>query len=90
MLKIKKITMKNFMSFGNVPQEVDFDNSNMTLILGENRDITNINHSNNSKNGIGKCLSLNTTVKVKNTKTGEIYDITVGDLYELKKKKDIL
>jgi hypothetical protein len=36
----------------------------------------------------GKCFSLNTMVKVRNKITGEILEITVGELYEKIKKKD--
>lgn len=35
----------------------------------------------------GKCVSINTIVKLKNKKTGEILEMTIGDLYELEAKK---
>ena len=35
----------------------------------------------------GKCVSINTIVKIKNKKTGEILEMTIGDLYELEAKK---
>jgi len=56
MLKIKSLTLKNFMSFGNVEQNLSFDENILTLILGENRDISNINHTADEKNGTGKSV----------------------------------
>lgn len=57
MLKINKLTLKNFMSFGNVEQEIVIDTNTLTLILGENRDITNVSHVADFRNGAGKsCL----------------------------------
>lgn len=37
--RIKNITVKNFMSVGNVSQAVDFDKEHLTLVLGENVDL---------------------------------------------------
>lgn len=42
------------MSFGNLVQEVNFTNGEMTLILGENRDVTNNGQYTDSRNGTGK------------------------------------
>jgi predicted ATP-binding protein involved in virulence len=81
MLKLKNLTLKNYMSFGNVDTEVSLDEEQLTLILGENRDVTQNGSFSDSRNGTGKCVCLNTIVKVRNTKTGEIYETTVGDLY---------
>ena len=39
MLKIKNITVRNFMSVGNVTQAVHFDNTGLTLVLGNNLDL---------------------------------------------------
>ena len=39
MFKIKKLTVQNFMSVGNVHQTVDFDKKDLTLVLGENVDL---------------------------------------------------
>ena len=36
MLKINSLTVKNFMSVGNATQAVNFDRSDLTLVLGEN------------------------------------------------------
>ena len=36
MIKFKKIRYKNFLSTGNIPIEVELDNSHTTLIVGSN------------------------------------------------------
>jgi DNA repair exonuclease SbcCD ATPase subunit len=53
MLKLKKLTVKNFMSFGNIAHEVDLDDEMLTLVLGENRD-TGIVIDGSGSNGAGK------------------------------------
>ena len=50
MLKIKSVTMKNFMSIGAVTQCVDLEKTGLSLILGENIDLG----GNGSRNGVGK------------------------------------
>ena len=79
MIKIKTLSVKNFMSVGNASQAVDFEKEQLTLVLGENLDQGG--DDNGSRNGTGKCCCINTLVKVRNTITGEIYETTVGDLY---------
>lgn len=79
MLVIKNVTARNFLSIGNQTQAVNLDKHQLTLVLGENLDLGGDNSG--SRNGVGKCCCINTVVKVKNTKTGEIYEITMGDLY---------
>ena len=54
MLQIKDLTIKNFMSVGNVTQAVAFDND-LTLVLGENLDLG----ANGSRNGTGKTTIVN-------------------------------
>lgn len=54
MLKIKSVTMRNFLSVGNVPQTLDLDGQSLTLILGENIDVGGVN----SRNGVGKSTIL--------------------------------
>jgi len=54
MLKIKNITMKNFMSVGSVTQAINLDEHGFTLILGDNIDLG----SNGSRNGVGKTVLL--------------------------------
>ncbi len=79
MIRIKDLTVKNFMSVGNQTQAVDFNHEQLTLVLGENLDQGG--DDSGSRNGTGKCLCINTIVKVRHTETGEIYETTVGDLY---------
>ena len=55
MLKIKHVTAKNFMSIGNVTQAVDFDNCQLTLVLGHNLDLG----GDGSRNGTGKTTIIN-------------------------------
>ena len=50
MIRIKTLTLKNFLSVGAVTQTVNFDNQNLTLILGENLDLG----GDGAKNGTGK------------------------------------
>ena len=50
MILIKNITLKNFLSIGNVTQAVDFDKKDLTLILGENLDLG----GDGARNGTGK------------------------------------
>jgi hypothetical protein len=79
MITIKSVTAKNFLSIGNVTQAVDFNREHLTLVLGENIDLGG--NDSGSRNGTGKCCCINTLVKVRNTETGEIYETTIGDLY---------
>ena len=50
MIKIRSLTMKNFMSIGNVSQSVSFTESELYLILGENLDLG----GGDNRNGAGK------------------------------------
>ncbi len=79
MLKLKSLSVKNFMSVGNATQGIDFDRNDLTLVLGENLDLGG--DDSGARNGTGKCVCINTLVKVRNTITGEIYETTVGELY---------
>ena len=36
---------------------------------------------------MGKCVCINTIVKIRNKKTGEVLEITIGELYEMQKQK---
>lgn len=87
MITFKNITIKNFMSVGAQTQAVDLTSSDLTLILGENLDQGDgeLGH----RNGVGKCCCINTVVKVRNTVTGEIYETTVGDLYNTASEQQI-
>jgi DNA repair exonuclease SbcCD ATPase subunit len=55
MLKIKNITVKNFMSVGNVTQAITFDDAGLTLVLGNNLDLG----GDGSRNGTGKTTIVN-------------------------------
>jgi DNA repair exonuclease SbcCD ATPase subunit len=52
MIILKHLTMKNFLSVGNVTQSVNFNQNDITLILGENLD----QGGNGSRNGCGKSV----------------------------------
>lgn len=56
-LKIKDLTVKNFMSVGNVTQAVDFNTQQLTLVLGENLDQGG--DDSGSRNGTGKTTIIN-------------------------------
>jgi DNA repair exonuclease SbcCD ATPase subunit len=56
-MKIKELTVKNFMSVGNQTQAVDFSKENLTLVLGENLDQGG--DDNGSRNGTGKTTIVN-------------------------------
>ena len=57
MIKIKSLTVKNFMSVGNQTQAVDFDKQQLTLVLGENLDQGGDDMG--SRNGTGKTTIVN-------------------------------
>ena len=84
MLKIKSLVCKNFMSIGAVSQSINFDKNGLTLVLGDNLDMG----GNGAKNGVGKCLDENTFVKLRNTQTNEIFEITLGELYNAMRTKN--
>jgi len=57
MIRIKELTVKNFMSVGNQTQAVDFSKTNLTLVLGENLDQGG--DDSGSRNGTGKTTIVN-------------------------------
>jgi DNA repair exonuclease SbcCD ATPase subunit len=57
MIRIKDLTVKNFMSVGNQTQAVDFNKDQLTLVLGENLDQGG--DDNGSRNGTGKTTIIN-------------------------------
>ena len=57
MIKLKELTVKNFMSVGNQTQAVNFAQENLTLVLGENLDQGG--DDNGSRNGTGKTTIVN-------------------------------
>jgi DNA repair exonuclease SbcCD ATPase subunit len=50
MIILKNLTIRNFLSIGNITQAVNFDNKELTLILGENLDLG----GDGARNGVGK------------------------------------
>ncbi|SOK58516.1 Phage recombination-related endonuclease Gp46 [Yersinia phage fHe-Yen9-04] len=54
MLSIKRISMRNFFSFGNAPQVVDLDSTDISLILGQNNDAAPGDDNSGRRNGVGK------------------------------------
>jgi DNA repair exonuclease SbcCD ATPase subunit len=57
MIKIKNLTVRNFMSVGNQTQAVDFDKGQLTLVLGENLDLGG--DDSGARNGTGKTTIIN-------------------------------
>ena len=57
MIKIKELTVRNFMSVGNQTQGVNFAQENLTLVLGENLDQGG--DDSGSRNGTGKTTIVN-------------------------------
>jgi len=55
MIKLKKVTIKNFLSVGAVEQVLDLTKTGISLILGENLDLG----ANGNRNGVGKSSLLN-------------------------------
>lgn len=50
MIRFKKLTAKNFLSYGNSPTVIDFDKSKSTLVAG--------------MNGSGKCVEKSTMIEI--------------------------
>lgn len=55
MLKLHGLTIKNFMSIGNVTQSINFSVHDLVLVLGENLDLG----GNDNRNGVGKSTIVN-------------------------------
>ena len=55
MINLRDLTVKNFMSVGNTTQAINFDRSDLTLVLGENLDMG----GDGSRNGTGKTTIIN-------------------------------
>lgn len=56
-IKIKNLTVRNFMSVGNQTQAIDFDKGQLTLVLGENLDLGG--DGSGARNGTGKTTIIN-------------------------------
>ena len=74
MILFKNIEYKNFLSTGNVTNRISLNENNTTLLVG--------------KNGHGKCVCINTPIKIQNKKTGEIIETTIGELYAQEKQNN--
>ena len=57
MLQIKSLTVKNFMSVGNVTQAINFNRNDLTLVLGQNLDLGG--DDTGARNGTGKTTIIN-------------------------------
>ena len=57
MIRLKTLTVKNFLSVGNQTQAVDFEREQLTLVLGENLDMGG--DDSGSRNGTGKTTIVN-------------------------------
>lgn len=57
MLKIKTLSVKNFMSVGNATQAINFDCKDLTLVLGQNLDLGG--DDTGARNGTGKTTIIN-------------------------------
>lgn len=55
MLNLRGLTIKNFMSIGNVTQSINFSGNDLVLVLGENLDLG----GNDNRNGVGKSTIVN-------------------------------
>lgn len=55
MLKLKNVTIRNFLSVGNVTQAISIDDTGLTLVLGNNVDMG----GDGSRNGVGKTTLIN-------------------------------
>lgn len=55
MIVINSITIKNFLSIGNVVQSINFHGTDLVLVLGENLDLG----GNDNRNGVGKSAIVN-------------------------------
>jgi DNA repair exonuclease SbcCD ATPase subunit len=55
MFSLNGLTIKNFMSIGNVTQSINFTSNDLVLVLGENLDLG----GNDNRNGVGKSTIVN-------------------------------
>lgn len=56
-MKIKDLTIKNFLSVGNATQAINIANEHLTLVLGENLDLGG--DDSGARNGVGKTAIIN-------------------------------
>jgi ABC-type transport system involved in cytochrome bd biosynthesis fused ATPase/permease subunit len=72
MVVFENIKFKNINSVGNYFVEIPLNKYKNTVFVGAN--------------GTGKCFFINTIVRLKNKKTNEIKEITIGELYDKAKQ----
>ena len=72
MITFKNIRWKNLLSTGNQFTEISLNSHTTNIIIGTN--------------GAGKCVCINTKVILRNKKTGEIIETTIGEFYDSQKK----
>lgn len=68
MLTFKKARAKNFLSIGNNFLDYDLNSDSLSLFRGTN--------------GSGKCVCKNSVIRLKNKKTGEIVEVTIGEFFD--------
>lgn len=74
MIVFEKIRWKNLLSTGNAFTEIELNKYPNALIIGEN--------------GAGKCFCINTPIKVRNKRTGQVIETTIGEFYATQKKQN--
>jgi len=74
MINFSVLRYKNILSTGNTFTEIKLNSSKNTLIVGNN--------------GAGKCVCINTPIRIQNKKTGEIIETTIGELYAQEKQNN--
>lgn len=78
MITFNSIKLRNFMSVGNRPQEVNLKSSPLSVVLGQNNDTSNAESGNSSRNGVGKAQPLTAKIKTPDGWT-TMGDISIGD-----------
>jgi hypothetical protein len=74
MILFKTIKYKNILSTGNIFNTIDLTATKTNLLIGVNAS--------------GKCVYINTPIRVRNSKTGDIFQTTIGEFYESQKKQN--
>lgn len=69
-INFKTLSLKNFLSTGNQPLELDLSNKGIFVITGLNKD-----KGDNESNGTGKCLDKKTKIliKIPNSEIAKIF-----------------
>ncbi len=75
MMTLKNITIKNFMSVGNVSQGINLNEEPLVLVLGNNKDLG----GNGNRNGVGKAQPIYSKIKTPSGWT-TMGKLNIGDL----------